>query len=165
MSITISGPVTNSYQTNTELLNDRELGSVKVEVTEWSFKTSVRNFYRPQRSCGKVMFSQASVILFTGRRGVAETPRADTPPRPVHAWINTPPAQCMLGYTPPPTATAADGTHPTGMHSCWHCDLVCFCGTMIRTWLVDLRQSYNIDSFQVLSEPTIYCVYILTQSI
>ena len=23
-------------------------------------------FYRPQRSCGKVMFSQASVILFTG---------------------------------------------------------------------------------------------------
>ena len=35
--------------------------------------------------------------------------------------------QCMLGYhtppgvdTPPPreTATAADGTHPTGMHSC-----------------------------------------------
>ena len=28
--------------------------------------------------------------------------------------------QCMLGYTPPPlkqTATAADGTHPTGMHS------------------------------------------------
>ena len=38
--------------------------------------------------------------------------------------------QCMLGYTPPradppwsdpppqQTATAADGTHPTGMHSC-----------------------------------------------
>ena len=39
--------------------------------------------------------------------------------------------QCMLGYTPPlgqthhlgrhppPTATAADGTHPTEMHSCY----------------------------------------------
>ena len=29
--------------------------------------------------------------------------------------------QCMLGYTHPPlqTATAADGTHPTGMHSCF----------------------------------------------
>ena len=29
--------------------------------------------------------------------------------------------RCMLGYTPgqtPPTAIAADGTHPTGMHSC-----------------------------------------------
>ena len=38
----------------------------------------------------------------------------------------TPPAQCILGSTPPPClvhagihmATAADGTHPTGMHSC-----------------------------------------------
>ena len=48
--------------------------------------------YRPQCSCGKVMFSQASVILFTGR--------AATPP-------------------PPETATAADGTHPTGMYSCF----------------------------------------------
>ena len=26
----------------------------------------------------------------------------------------------MLGYTPPPAATAADGTHPTGMHSCYY---------------------------------------------
>ena len=41
-----------------------------------------------------------------------------TPP-----WADTP--QCMLGYTPPcpvhagiHMATAADGTHPTGMHSC-----------------------------------------------
>ena len=30
------------------------------------FKFCVFNFYRPQRSCGKVIFSQASVILFTG---------------------------------------------------------------------------------------------------
>ena len=29
-------------------------------------KTSWLNLYRPQRSCGKVMFSEASVILFTG---------------------------------------------------------------------------------------------------
>ena len=84
------------------------------------------NFYRPQRSCGKVMFSQTSVILFT-RGGVCV---ADTPGQ-------TPPAQCMPGYTPPPSAcwdshpprpvhagicpqpaTAVDGTHPTGMHSC-----------------------------------------------
>ena len=92
-------------------------------------------YYRPQRSCGKVMFSQASVILSTGG-GVcgrhplgihphphpqADTPTlwADTPlgrqppgqkpPCPVHAWIHplpsacwdTPPAQCMLEYTPP----------------------------------------------------------------
>ena len=31
------------------------------------------NYYRPQRSCGKVMFSQASVILFTGGGGVGQT--------------------------------------------------------------------------------------------
>ena len=62
---------------------------------------------------------------------------------PVHAGIHPlgrhPPAQCMLGYTPPAQcileytprpvhagihmATAADGTHPTGMHSCYiKCD-------------------------------------------
>ena len=29
-------------------------------------KTSWLNLYRPQRSCSKVMFSEASVILFTG---------------------------------------------------------------------------------------------------
>ena len=54
--------------------------------------------YRPQRSCGKVMFSQASVILFTG--GVVW----QTPPTGTHPLEQT--------------ATAADDTHPTGMHSC-----------------------------------------------
>ena len=54
----------------------------------------------------------------SGRHPLGRHPLwADTP-----AGIHTPPAQCMLGYTspPPPTpaATAADGTHPTGMHSC-----------------------------------------------
>ena len=42
-------------------------------------------------------------------------------------WGRHPPTQCMLEYTSPgqtppvrylPTATAADGTHPTGKHSC-----------------------------------------------
>ena len=42
-----------------------------------------------KRSCGKVMFLHLSLILFTG--GEVYTP-----------WV----------------ATAADGTHPTGMHSC-----------------------------------------------
>ena len=70
------------------------------------------------------MISQASTILFTGGGCVVDTP-GQTPPG------QTPPAQCMLGYihtpypvhagihaTPFPAATAADGTHPTGMHSC-----------------------------------------------
>ena len=64
------------------------------------------HYYRPQRSCDKIMFSQASVILFTG--GVADTPwtdtpRGQTPPlarHPPRADTHTPPAQCMLGYTP-----------------------------------------------------------------
>ena len=47
--------------------------------------------YRPQRSCGKVMFTQASVT--------------------VHG-------ECLADPPPQQTATAADGTHPTGMHSC-----------------------------------------------
>ena len=83
--------------------------------------------YRPQRSCGKVMLSQACVknSVHRGGRVVWQTPpRADTP-FPVHAGIH-PTTQCMLGHTPlpsacwdtPPPATAVDGTHPTGMHSC-----------------------------------------------
>ena len=68
-------------------------------------------YYRPQRSCGKVMFSQASVILFTGRGFVSQ-----------HALGQTPPDRHSLVDTPrPPTVTAADGTHPTGMHSCCKC--------------------------------------------
>ena len=41
-----------------------------------------------------------------------------TPPYSVHAGIHTPPAQCMLGYTHPLMSNVADGTHPTGIHSC-----------------------------------------------
>ena len=71
------------------------------------------SFYRPQRSWGKVIFSQASVILFTG---------GGLP-------------QCMLGYHPPPPRDQAGipplgaehtgrygqregGMHPTAMQSC-----------------------------------------------
>ena len=62
--------------------------------------------YRPQRSCAKVMFTQASVTLFTG--SVWQTPL------PLGR-----PLSPTTGQTPPQqTATAADGTHPTGMHSC-----------------------------------------------
>ena len=53
---------------------------------------------RPQRNCGKVMFSQASVILFTGVCG--RHPPKQTPP----GQIPPPPTQCMLGYTPLPSA-------------------------------------------------------------
>ena len=53
-------------------------------------------YYRPQHSCGKVMFSQASVILGGGGGWGGG-----------RAWQEA-----------GETATAADGTHPTRMHSC-----------------------------------------------
>ena len=103
------------------------------------------SYYRPQRSCGKVMFSQVFVILFTGGCVcVADTPprqahprqtppradtpgqtpnRADTPlarhPLPSACWETHTSCPVHAGIHPlPPVATAADGTHPTGMHSC-----------------------------------------------
>ena len=39
---------------------------------------------------------------------------ADTPPKQTPPRADTPPEQTLL----PDMATAADGTHPTGMHSC-----------------------------------------------
>ena len=77
-------------------------------------------YYRPQRSWGKVMFLQASVILFTeGLPGPGGVPGPGGlllggVPGPGGAW-----SRGAGGDPPPPgTATAAGGTHPTGMHSC-----------------------------------------------
>ena len=110
--------------------------------------------YRPQRSCDKVMFSQASVILFTGfvvwqtpplqtdthkhpgQTPPRQTPSRQTPPflgRHPLSWGDTPwagtpretpplPSACWNTHPPPAQctmATAADSTHPTGMHSCY----------------------------------------------
>ena len=63
-------------------------------------------YYRPQRSCGKVMFNNC-LILFTG--GIWQTPPPPVQTIPPQADTTTPPQE---------TATAADGTHPTRMHSC-----------------------------------------------
>ena len=72
-------------------------------------------------SCGKAMFSQACVKNSV-HSGVY--PRADTPlGRHPHPRADTllgkhpaPPGKQL--HLPPETATAEDGTHPTGMHSC-----------------------------------------------
>ena len=73
-----------------------------------------------------------------GRHTPGQTPPADTPllgryplgrhPSERHPLPlgRPPPGKHPLGRHPPPgghpprTATAAGGTHPTGMHSCWH---------------------------------------------
>ena len=59
---------------------------------------TLEDIYRPQRSCGKAMFLQLSVILSTGEGDVS---------------------QHTLGrHLPVQRVIAVDGTHPTGMHSC-----------------------------------------------
>ena len=74
----------------------------------------------------------------------ADTPQEQTPPKSRHPPEQTPPGQTppksrppksrhpqgrhppksrhppRADPPPPDTATAADGTHPTGMHACWH---------------------------------------------
>ena len=74
-------------------------------------------FYCPQRSCGKVMFSQASVILFTGRRGVsvADTP-GQTPPWADTTQADTPPGRHLQEDTPPWEDTPLGRHSPPGKH-------------------------------------------------
>ena len=68
------------------------------------------------------MFSQASVILFTGdvwQTPPSRHPPGQTPPRADTPWVGTPQGRhTPPGQTPPKIATAGDGTHHTGMHSC-----------------------------------------------
>ena len=94
------------------------------------------DIYRPQRSWGRVIFSQASVILSTGGRAPGQVPPQDhvhppgtryPPQDQVTPRPGTPP---RTRYTPrdqvqPPRSSACQeidqqtgGTHPTGMHSC-----------------------------------------------
>ena len=73
--------------------------------------TKMPSCYRPQRICGKVMFSQASVILSTGG-GVSSRhpPRADTPP------IQTPWTDTTWADNAPPRADTSLGRQPPGRH-------------------------------------------------
>ena len=76
--------------------------------------------YRPQRSCGKIMFLHLFVILFRGG-GVWQTPSSQTPPGQTPPW-QTPPRQTPpsgqtsppSGQTPPPLWTHPWGRHPLG---------------------------------------------------
>ena len=89
---------------------------------------SIRSHYRPQRSWGKVMFLQASVILLTGgvsasvHAGIhpprADTPRVDTPleqtpPGSRHPpGADTPPWEQTPPGSRPPTADTPPGADP-----------------------------------------------------
>ena len=73
------------------------------------------HFYRPQRSWGKVIFSQASVILFTGGlSGPGGLSGQGGCLVPGGAWSGAgsgPGGGCLV-------ETTAGGTHPREMHSC-----------------------------------------------
>ena len=88
--------------------------------------------YRPQRSCGKVHSVHGGVWQTPpGRHPLGrspldrhlrpgQTPPGQTPPPPgrhLPSLADTPPHQ-QTPLPPQQMATAADGTHPTGMHSC-----------------------------------------------
>ena len=90
-------------------------------------KASVEDNYRPQSSYGKVMFLHMSVILSTGG-GVSRRP----------PWAGTP--------IPQQTATAADGTHPTGMHSYFADDIgfeTSGVGPLISLFLTTVDTNYG----------------------
>ena len=73
-------------------------------------------FYRQQRSCGKVMFLHLSVS-HSVHRGVCLRACWDTPPGRYTPREGTPfPGQV---HSSPTTVTGADSTHPTGMLSCF----------------------------------------------
>ena len=94
--------------------NDEQMGG--------THPTGMLCCYHPQHSCGKVMFSQASVILFTG--GVWQTPPSGQTP---HLGRHSPRADT------PPMVTAADGTHPTRMHSCLYINPIYFISKLVTT--------------------------------
>ena len=121
--------------------------------------TKPGRFYRPQPSCGKVMFSQASVILFTGG-GVHGGGG--------HAWWGGGACQggracqgdmcggCVAGgcawqgggqgcawQEAGQTATAADGTHPTGMHSCLYQSLGVIFSNVLSNPILIFSESDN----------------------
>ena len=77
-----------------------------------------KHFYRPQRCCGKVIFSQACVKNSVHGGCLPQCMLGDTnpPSRPArHPPGQTPTCPVPAGIY---MATAADGTHPIGMHSC-----------------------------------------------
>ena len=68
--------------------------------------------YRPQRSCEGYVFTP---VCHSVHGGVCLSACWDTTPPPG----STPPREAHTHTPPWETAAAADGTHPTGMHSCY----------------------------------------------
>ena len=104
-------------------------------------------FYCPQRSWGKVIFSQACVILFMGG-GSASVHAGIPPPRSRHPPLGpgtpSPPwEQAHPQQAPPPEAEHAGrysqrtgGTHPTGMQSFFFNSCRCSVTMWTLNWIL-----------------------------
>ena len=94
--------------------------SNQADMCQWSsaniYLTTVRNVF-----AAKVIFSQASVILFMGAGGgVWQTPPPRQIPLPLdrHSPGQTSPRQ-ISPWTDNPSPRPVDGMHPAEIHSCY----------------------------------------------
>ena len=109
----------------TNCWNDTQVQKIHKNDSFQMFEKVVFGFYRSQRSCEGYVFT--GVCLSTRGRCLPKcmlgyTPR--TKSRPPGTKSRHPPDQKQTSprdqrqTLPRQTATAVDGTHPTGMHSC-----------------------------------------------
>ena len=128
-----------NHERNTVQLKQERLSALRYTLSHPVFEqrgcvdgVMYRCYYRPQRSCGKVMFLHRSVILFTGG-GVCPSACWNTTLLGRHRpWADTPPVQCMLGYTPPLPST------------CWDTHGYC-CGWYASYWNAFLCMLWNFS--------------------
>ena len=99
------------------------------------------------------MFSQESVILFTRRGCIPAYTGADIPPLGRHPPLGRRPLADIPQAEPPPTATAADGTYPTGMHSCYKSNNV--------TSSIDLEILYKVQESKLKSVTSSSALFVL----
>ena len=82
--------------------------------------------YRPQCSCSKVIFSQASVSHSVSRGCVSRHAVGQTPlHRQTPLWADNPSAQCMVGYTSLCPVHAGIHPHCCGRYAS-HCNAFLF---------------------------------------
>ena len=106
-------------------------------------------YYRPQTKFPKVMLLHVSVILSTGGGGGLQAHTQWGGWGSVRVGLQAQArgvSQHVLRQTPPrpQMATAADGTHPTGMHSCIHI-YTYFCGWYL---VLHLHSNYSLYCWQ-----------------
>ena len=94
-----------------------------LKIYYWGSQNYLNIFTVTNSSCGKVMFSQACVKNsvhggFSWLHAGIHTPLGRHPPGQTPPLGRHPSGKHPRGRHPSETANAADGTHPTEMHSC-----------------------------------------------